>query len=57
MYRLFLDPVYRTIAMTEAADVLPMLRSVARTWLANLQNRWPSTHPLGLYPSFIDGSG
>jgi Ser/Thr protein kinase RdoA (MazF antagonist) len=45
-----------TITMTEAADILPMLRSVARGWLVDLRVRWPSTHPLGLYPSFATGS-
>jgi hypothetical protein len=34
---------------------LPMFRSVARGWLADLRNRWPSTDPLGLYPAFAAG--
>jgi Ser/Thr protein kinase RdoA (MazF antagonist) len=41
-----------TITMTEAADVLPDFRSAARAWLLDLRKRWPSTHPLGLYPAF-----
>jgi hypothetical protein len=42
-----------TIAMTEAADILPNFRSLAGAWLVDLRNRWPSTHPLGLYPAFV----
>jgi hypothetical protein len=41
-----------TIGMTEQADILPGLRSIARMWLADLRNRWPSTGTLGLYPAF-----
>jgi hypothetical protein len=44
-----------TVTMTEATAVLPMFRSVARGWLADLRNRWPSTDPLGLYPAFATG--
>jgi len=46
-----------TITMTEAADVLPDFRSLARIWLADLRDRWPLTQPLGLYPAFAGGSG
>jgi thiamine kinase-like enzyme len=45
-----------TIAMTEAADVLPNFRSLVRAWLADLRARWPLTHSLGLYPAFVTGS-
>jgi hypothetical protein len=41
-----------TITLTEAADVLPNFRAAARAWLVDLWNRWPSTHPLSLYPAF-----
>ena len=41
-----------TITMAEAADILPNFRSLARGWLVDLRNRWPSTHPLGPYPAF-----
>ncbi len=41
-----------TIAMTEDADILPGLRSVARDWLGTLRARWPASESLGLYPAF-----
>lgn len=45
-----------TIAMTEAADVLPDFRSLARAWLADLRDRWPQTQSLSLYPAFAGGA-
>jgi hypothetical protein len=45
-----------TITMTEAADILPNFRSLARQWLVDLRNRWPLTHPLSLYPAFVGGA-
>ncbi|TMJ00053.1 MAG: hypothetical protein E6G97_20950 [Alphaproteobacteria bacterium] len=45
-----------TIAMTEAAEVLPEFRSVARAWSAELRTRWPSSGLLSLYPAFVHGS-
>jgi hypothetical protein len=45
------------ITMTEAADALPGFRSTARRWLVVLQDRWPATRPLGLYPAFAGPSG
>jgi hypothetical protein len=41
-----------TIRMTEDADILRGFRSVARKWLDQLRDRWPSTGTLGLYPAF-----
>jgi aminoglycoside/choline kinase family phosphotransferase len=46
-----------TIRMTEESDILPGFRSVARIWLVDLRNRWPSTATLGLYPAFDIHSG
>lgn len=40
------------IDMTGRADVLPGTRSTAAMWLHELQQRWPATAPLGLYPAF-----
>lgn len=40
------------IDMTETADILPGLRATARRWLAELQQRWPESRPLGFYPAF-----
>jgi hypothetical protein len=45
-----------TIAMTEAAEVLPEFRSVAHVWLAYLRTQWPSG-PLSLYPAFVHEGG
>lgn len=42
-----------TIAMAEEMEILPGLRAVARLWLGELRNRWPSTEPLALYPAFV----
>jgi hypothetical protein len=44
-----------TIGMTEDTDILPGFRSVARTWLDQLRDRWPLTGTLGLYPAFGAG--
>jgi len=41
-----------TLGMTKQAGILPGFQSVARTWLTELRDRWPSTAPLGLYPAF-----
>ena len=41
-----------SIAMGEAADVLPGLRATARGWLDELRSRWPATEVLGFYPAF-----
>jgi len=41
-----------TIAMTEEADILPGLRSIACDWLGALRARWPASESLGLYPAF-----
>jgi hypothetical protein len=45
-----------TIAMTEDADILPGLRSVARNWLRALRARWPATAKLAFYPAFAGRS-
>jgi Phosphotransferase enzyme family len=41
-----------SVAMSEAADVLPGLRATARGWLERLRERWPEAVVLGLYPAF-----
>lgn len=40
------------IRMSEAADVLRGTRRAARVWLDELQNQWPASSPLALYPAF-----
>jgi hypothetical protein len=41
-----------TIRATEAADILPGIRTLAADWLARLRAAWPETAPLAPYPAF-----
>jgi hypothetical protein len=41
-----------TIEAMQRAESLPGLRRVFRTWLTDLENRWPDVQPLPIFPGF-----
>ena len=49
---------YLSEAIRRSADagILPGTRQTASAWREDLQNRWPSTEPLALYPAFRPGA-